>query len=193
MTSNLRKKSIIKFTTRTLHNKNPRHLLLQSLAVMKFSKRILKGFSSSHLRLKSAIKCTTRLKNIRYRSHLCHWDLSATLQLRETSCARAGGPDDLPNWVLREFANILAAPLADILNPSFSECKIPRAWKIADVSPLPKAPTVNDINKDLRPISLTSMLSKVAESFVIDEDLYCYRPSILPSLDSSRGHAPHLL
>ena len=104
-------------------------------------------------------------------------------KLREISCARAGRPDDLPNWVLREFADILTAPVADILNSSFSECKIPRAWKIADVSPLPKAPTVNDINKDLRPISLTSTLSKVAESFVIDEDL---KPVLLSAVDPSQ-------
>ena len=87
------------------------------------------------------------------------------------------------NWVLREFADILAAPVADILNSSFSKCKVPRAWKIADVPPLPKAPTVNDINKDLRPISLTSTLSKVAESFVIDEDL---KPVLLSTVDPSQ-------
>ena len=87
-------------------------------------------------------------------------------KLREISCARTGGPDDFPNWVLKEYADILAAPIAEILNTSFSECKVPR--KIADVSPLPKAPTIGDINKDLRPISLTSTLSKVAESFVVD-------------------------
>ena len=47
---------------------------------------------------------------------------------------------------------------------------MPRAWKIADVPPLLKAPTIYDINKDIRPISLTSTLSKVAEGFVIDMD-----------------------
>ena len=110
-------------------------------------------------------------------------EISVRRKLREISCARAGGPDDLPIWVLREFADILAAPVADILNSSFSECKIPRAWKITDVSPLPKASTVNDINKDLRPISLTSILSKVAESFVIDEDL---KPVLLLAVDPSQ-------
>ena len=65
---------------------------------------------------------------------------SVRRKLRKISCARAGGPDNLPNWVLREFADILAAPVADILNSSFSKCKVPRAWKIADVPPLPKAP-----------------------------------------------------
>ena len=48
------KKSIIKLTTGTFHNKNLRHLLLQSLSVMKYNLRIKKGCSSNHLRLKSA-------------------------------------------------------------------------------------------------------------------------------------------
>ena len=110
-------------------------------------------------------------------------EYSVARKLREISCARAGGPDDLPNWVLREFADILAAPIAEILNTSFSECKVPRAWKIADVPPLPKAPTVNDINKDLRPISLTSTLSKVAEGFVIDKEL---KPVLLSAIDPAQ-------
>ena len=108
---------------------------------------------------------------------------SVARKLREIDCARAGGPDDLPNWVLKEYADILAAPIAEILNTPFSECKVPRAWKIADVSPLPKAPTIGDINKDLRPISLTSTLSKVAESFVIDIDL---KPVLLSVIDPSQ-------
>jgi len=54
-------------------------------------------------------------------------DHSVARKLREISCARAGGPDDLPNWVLKEYAYILAAPIAEILNTSLSECKLPRA------------------------------------------------------------------
>lgn len=76
--------------------------------------------------------------------------------------------------------NALAAPIADILNTSFSECKVPCVWKLADVPPLPKAPIICDYNKDLRPISLTSTLSKAAESFVIEKSL---KPNVLASID----------
>ena len=51
---------------------------------------------------------------------------SVVKKIRAVKTSRAGGPDDLPNWVLREFADVLAAPIADILNTSFSECKVPR-------------------------------------------------------------------
>ena len=37
---------------------------------------------------------------------------------------------------------------------------------MANVTPLPKDPIISDFNKDLRPISLTSTLSKIAESII---------------------------
>ena len=89
---------------------------------------------------------------------------SVARKLREVSTSRASGPDDIPNWVLKEYADILVVPIAVILNASFSEVSVPRVWKLADVPPLPKAPIVSDFNKDLRPISLTSTMSKIAES-----------------------------
>ncbi|XP_068757749.1 uncharacterized protein [Montipora capricornis] len=46
--------------------------------------------------------------------------------------------------------DILAFPIADILNTSFLECKVPRVWKLADAPPLPKVPTISDFIKDLR-------------------------------------------
>ena len=83
---------------------------------------------------------------------------SERMQLKTISTSRASGPDELPNWVMKEYSDILAAPIANILNTSFAESHVPRPWKIADVSPLPKSRTICDFNKDLRPISLTSIL-----------------------------------
>ena len=96
---------------------------------------------------------------------------SVARKLREVSTSRASGPEDIPKWVLKEYSDILAMPITDILNASFSEVSVPRVWKLADVSPLPKAPIVSDFNKDLRPISLTSTMSKIVESFVIEKAL----------------------
>lgn len=48
--------------------------------------------------------------------------------LRAIKTSRAGGPFDLPNWILKTYADIiLATPIADILNCSFSQCKVPAA------------------------------------------------------------------
>ena len=98
------------------------------------------------------------------------------------STSRAGGPDNLPSWVPKEYADILAPLIAYILNTSFLECRVPHVWKLADVPPLPKAPTICDFIKDLRPISLASTLSKIAEGIVIEKVLkqqYCHLLTLL--------------
>ena len=45
------------------------------------------------------------------------------------------------------------------------------AWKLPDVLPVPKARMIEDFNKDLRPTSLISALSKAAEIYAIDNVL----------------------
>ena len=92
-------------------------------------------------------------------------------KLKEISVSRSSGPDDLPNWVLKEFAYVLAPTITDILNSSFHEQKVPFLWKMANVTPLPKDSIISDFNKDLRPICLTSTLSKIAESIIIERGL----------------------
>lgn len=108
---------------------------------------------------------------------------SVQQELRKISISRENGPDSLPNWVLKIYADILAPAITDILNCSFRNYKVPQAWKMADVSPIPNTSNITDFNKDLRPISLTSTLSKIAEGFVIDHEL---KPKLLSKID------PHL-
>lgn len=76
---------------------------------------------------------------------------------------KAPGPDNIPNWLLKEYADILCIPITDILNSSFKENALPSVWKKANAVPLPKVKQVKDPKKDLRPISLTPALSKIAE------------------------------
>ena len=78
------------------------------------------------------------------------------------------GPDDIPGWALKENTDLLAVPIADILNASYREGCLPPSWKEVDVVPVPKQRPVRDINKHLRPISLTPILSKIAEEYVVD-------------------------
>ena len=100
--------------------------------------------------------------------------------LRAISVSKASGPDELPNWVLKNFSDILAPAITIILNASFRECKVPKVWKMADVPPVPKEVNIFDFNKDLRPISLTSTLSKIAENIVINYEL---KPKLLKRMD----------
>ena len=51
---------------------------------------------------------------------------------------------------------------------SISQGHVPSLWKCANVLPLGKVPRPRSIDSDLRPISLTAVLSKVLEGFVFD-------------------------
>ena len=96
---------------------------------------------------------------------------------------KASGPDNLPNWIFKEYSYILASPIMKILNGSYHEQQLPTTWKKADVSPLPKKKPVNILEKDLRPISLTPCVSKVAEEFIVEDYI---KLAILNVIDPSQ-------
>ena len=106
-----------------------------------------------------------------------------SLFLNSVKPERSGGPDSLPNWVLQKFAAILAKHISTIINASFKENQVPACWKLADICPIPKCKQVIEINKDLRPISLTSTLCKIAEDAIIKYDL---KPKIMARLDCNQ-------
>ena len=105
-------------------------------------------------------------------------------KLMKLSRSKAHGPDGIPGWVLKENADLLAVQIADILNSSYREGRLPPLWKEADVVPVPKQRPVQDINKHLRPISLTPILSKIAEEYVVDT----YMSSLLSSQRSTHSN-----
>ena len=88
-------------------------------------------------------------------------------ELAHLKRGEASGPDNLPTWILKEFAMELSSPVALIFNASIQERSVPNVWKLADVIPIPKTNPVKEIEKDLRPISLTAVLSKTMERFVV--------------------------
>ena len=85
--------------------------------------------------------------------------------LSKLNPSKSCGPDSIPNWFLRECADLIAFPVCRILNAWFKEQRLPQSWKLADVTPLPKKKPVKILKKDFRPISLTPCVSKVAEEF----------------------------
>ncbi|XP_068757700.1 uncharacterized protein [Montipora capricornis] len=116
------------------------------------------------------------------------------LQLASINPRKASGPDSIPAWLLKENADLLSDTVTDIMNSSFAERRLP-PWKSGNTVPIPKHKPIKDVNKHLRPISLTPVLSRVAEEFVVVEHL---RPSILKKIgdnqfwvipESSRTHA----
>ena len=105
-------------------------------------------------------------------------EFSVLKKLSALNPTKATGPDGIPGWLLKENADLLALPVTDILNCSFKEARLPQSWKDANITPVPKQNPIHDINKHLRPISLTPVLSKVAEDFVVESFL---KPVVLES------------
>ena len=79
---------------------------------------------------------------------------------------KAIGPDGIPSWILRDHALTLAHPISTITNASIREDYQPSIWRSAIVIPIPKINPPRNISKDLRPISLTAVLSKQLERIV---------------------------
>ncbi|CAB4035902.1 Hypothetical predicted protein [Paramuricea clavata] len=86
-------------------------------------------------------------------------------QLSNLKRGKASEPDNLPTWILKDFAMELSSPVALIFNAFIQERTVPNAWKVADIISIPKINPVKDIEKDLRPISLTAVFSKTMERF----------------------------
>ena len=96
-------------------------------------------------------------------------DLNTTLQApRKVKTNKATGPDNVPAWILKNHANILAGPLTAIFNSPLREGIIPETWKSANVIPVPKVNPPYRIEKDVRPISLTAIASKTLEFIIVN-------------------------
>ena len=121
---------------------------------------------------------------------------SVLKKLKNLNPSKAPGPGSISNWILREYAEVLTLPITHQLNTSYKEQKLPRVWKQADITPIPKKKPVSNISKNLRPISLIPALSKLAEDFVVEKHI---APAVLKIIDPSqfggipRSSATHAL
>ena len=53
-----------------------------------------------------------------------------------------------------------------LINLSIATSTVPTQWKVASICPVPKIPNPKE-NADFRPISITSVLSRVTERFIV--------------------------
>ena len=77
------------------------------------------------------------------------------------------GPDDQHARLLIELADELSEPLAAFFNETIRQGKLPSDWKLAFISSIYKKGSRNHA-ENYRPISLTSIICKVMESFIRD-------------------------
>ena len=83
----------------------------------------------------------------------------------------APGPDGIPYWIWRDYAQYLAPIITRILNFSLSQQYIPLKWKLANISPIPKESPVTECSQ-LRPISLTNIIMRILEKIVFKQEIY---------------------
>ena len=83
---------------------------------------------------------------------------------------KASGPDgiNIHGKILKNCANTLAYPLLLLFKISYHTGSLPKEWKIANVVPIDKKGSKDDI-KHFRPISLTSLVMKTFERILKDE------------------------
>jgi len=90
----------------------------------------------------------------------------------------ATGLDLLPAWFLHLGAPVFCGPLAHLFNKSVATSTIPKQWKIATIAPVPKIATPR-AHADLRPVSVTSILSRALECVIVRQFIY---PALLEPL-----------
>ena len=90
--------------------------------------------------------------------------------LRNLNSRKACGPDNIPNRLLIELAEVISTSLCDVFNMSLALGVVPLQWKMANITPVHKRedPT---LATNYRPISLLCTLSKVLERCVHN---HCY-------------------
>ena len=78
------------------------------------------------------------------------------------------GIDDIPYWVYRDCYEELSSVVTKIVNLSFELGRVHSAWRT--VTPVPKCTPITGPG-DLRPISVTPILSQVVERLVVKDHL----------------------
>ena len=91
---------------------------------------------------------------------------SVVTKLRNLKTNKASCLNDPNCKLLKIFAEVFAIPLTHIFNESFKSKRFPTTWKEFCVIPIPKCVSCTSVEQ-LRPIALTSVISKLQESYVV--------------------------
>ena len=87
------------------------------------------------------------------------------LSLSRINKKTASGPDNVPSWVWRDNALLLAPVVTFICNLSLCSYTWPEAWKESNISQLPKVDTPTQ-RQDFRGINITPVIARCFEKIV---------------------------
>ena len=88
------------------------------------------------------------------------------LLLKKLKKRKASITGAITNELLIELADVLAAPVASLINSSIRSGIVPQQWKSSRVTLVPKVSPATRVENDFRPISITCPISGVAEKIV---------------------------
>ncbi|RNC34665.1 L1Tc protein, partial [Trypanosoma cruzi] len=118
-----------------------------------------------------------------FTSGFCHCPLDAPFNrtellaaLRTTPYGKAPGPDEVCSEALRHISSKGLRFLLRCINRSWTTGTIPAEWGRATIVPLLKPGKSPELLESYRPISLTSIVSKVAEKMVLKRLLWVWTP-----------------
>ena len=109
--------------------------------------------------------------------------MEVEILMDKVKLTKAIGPDTIPNWIWKDCHHVLAAPIASIICDSMRNGVWSDEWKSADVIPLEKTSHPTCIRSDLRPIGLTSVISKAAGEYFMVKYLWSF---IKEKIDSNQ-------
>ena len=89
-------------------------------------------------------------------------------KLKKLKTNKACGPDGISPYILNKCADVLVDPLLDIFLSSIEHSEVPNDWLLQDISAIFKKGSRYD-PLNYRPVSLTSVVSKLMESLIRDE------------------------
>ena len=86
--------------------------------------------------------------------------------LKSISPNKSPGPEEIPARVFRDLGPEIAPYLQVVFNKSLTESKVPKDWKVANITPIFKSGD-RESPCNYRPISLTSISCKVLEHIIV--------------------------
>ncbi|XP_045454558.1 uncharacterized protein LOC123663965 [Melitaea cinxia] len=101
-------------------------------------------------------------------SDICIHQTVVLRALRNLDTNKASGPDGIPARVLKTCAPELSPVLTRLYHLSLKSAQVSKAWKIANVQPVPKKGSRAD-PANYRPIAITSILCKSLERILNDK------------------------
>ena len=89
---------------------------------------------------------------------------------------KSPGPDKLHNEMLQNLGGKGKSVVLKLFNKTWTEGTLPKAWKLATITPVLKPGKKANEPKSYRPISLTSCLGKLCER-ILNSRLYWWLES----------------